>query len=150
MQKKEPKYENGNLYWKCSTCQQWLPDSAYYSDNRTPNKLKSQCKECHTNTTIKSRNPENTRKINREYMRRSRNSNPEIYRNRELLASKSRPKNEKTKAREILNYAVRSGKIIKPTNCSECGKIRKLTAHHDNYSKPLDVRWLCYECHANK
>jgi len=150
MQKKEPKYENGIIYWKCPTCNKWLPESAYYYDSRTANKLKSQCKQCHMQTAIRTRNHENTKRINREYMRRARKNNPTKFRERELAASRKKPKNEKTKARAILNAAVKSGKVIKPTICSKCGKLRKVTAHHDDYSKPLQVKWLCYECHGNK
>ena len=149
MQKKEPRFENGVTYWECSTCGRWLSKDAYYRDNRTPSKLKAQCKTCHIQTTLKTRNHENTKRINREYMRRARKSNPSKFRRRELLFSRQRPKNEKTKAREILNVAVKSGRIIKPTNCSKCGKLRKVTAHHNDYFKPLEVRWLCYECHSN-
>jgi len=150
MQRKEPKYDNGIIYWQCSTCKNWLPESSYYRDTRTANKLKSQCKQCHTKTTRESRNQENARRINREYMRRARKSNPEKYRNRERTASHHRIHNEKTEARAILNRAIVAGKVIKPSNCSQCGKLRKVTAHHDDYSKPLNVRWLCYECHSNK
>ena len=48
---------------------------------------------------------------------------------------------ERIKAREAVYYAIRSGKLIK-TSCQVCGNT-KVTAHHDDYSKPLAVRWLC-------
>jgi len=150
MQRKEPKYENGITYWKCPTCGEWLPENYYYPSNQRPNRLTALCRKCHNQSNIKTRNHENAKRINREYMRRARKSNPAKFRKRELLASLKRPESEKTKARAILNAAVKSGKIVKPTNCSKCGKLRKLSAHHDDYSKPLEVRWLCYECHGNK
>jgi hypothetical protein len=35
-----------------------------------------------------------------------------------------------------------------PTQCAQCGKCDgRLHAHHDDYSKPLDVRHLCVACH---
>ena len=37
---------------------------------------------------------------------------------------------------------------IKPDNCSLCGNTEiKLEAHHNNYSKPLEVVWMCRSCH---
>jgi len=150
MQQKEPKYENGYTYWQCSKCKKWLSEIDYYGDRRTPNKLKAQCKTCHSQSNIATRDIENTKRINREYMRRARKSNPQKFKRRERLSAYYRPKTEKTKGREILNSALKSGKVIKPTNCSQCGKIRKLTAHHSDYSKPIEVIWLCYECHGNK
>ncbi len=53
----------------------------------------------------------------------------------------------KMKAQNILNRAVKAGKIKRPSKCSKCGKTGKIQAHHKDYSKPLDVTWLCQTCH---
>jgi len=59
---------------------------------------------------------------------------------------------EKVSAREKVRKALVSGKLIKQ-NCSICNDINS-EAHHEDYSKPLDVMWLCkkhhYEIHKNK
>jgi hypothetical protein len=48
----------------------------------------------------------------------------------------------------LVNNAVKSGKLIKPENCEQCACFsQRLHGHHDDYSKPLDVRWLCALCH---
>lgn len=49
------------------------------------------------------------------------------------------------KAREAVKRAKKSGKII-PQPCFVCGEI-KVHAHHEDYLKPLDVKWLCSPCH---
>ena len=72
MQKKEPRYEDGIEYWECSTCRLWQIRKNYYKDKRTGNGLKSQCKKCHTQGGLDTRNPDNTRRLNREYMARAR------------------------------------------------------------------------------
>lgn len=44
--------------------------------------------------------------------------------------------------------AIEAGILVRPDRCSVCQRIRKTLAHHDDYAKPEDVRWLCYTCHA--
>ena len=57
-------------------------------------------------------------------------------------------RSEKGKARERLRYAVRSGAIQKPERCQRCGEAANLQGHHADYSKPLEVEWLCSRCHG--
>lgn len=48
----------------------------------------------------------------------------------------------------LVKQAVRRGEIVRSITCEACGLIRATFAHHDDYVKPLDVRWLCKACHA--
>lgn len=57
---------------------------------------------------------------------------------------------EKAKAHGMLAYAIKLGRIIKPKNCEHCGEEKKLHGHHHDYSKPLDVIWLCVPCHKEE
>lgn len=51
------------------------------------------------------------------------------------------------RARQIVQYAIRKGKLIRPTTCFLCSVVCVPHAHHNDYDKPLDVRWLCRPCH---
>jgi aldehyde:ferredoxin oxidoreductase len=54
---------------------------------------------------------------------------------------------EKTKAHYIFNKAIEHGIIKRPTRCSFCGVSCKTQGHHDDYSKPLEVVFVCSACH---
>ena len=53
---------------------------------------------------------------------------------------------ERARAHNAVARALRSGKLVKEP-CEVCGAVR-VHAHHDDYSKPLEVRWLCPLHHA--
>lgn len=53
------------------------------------------------------------------------------------------------RAHDAVSRALRSGKLERPENCSHCSVKCKPHGHHEDYTKPLDVVWLCVECHRN-
>lgn len=71
-------------------------------------------------------------------------------RNPQLINAKTREyrKNnrEKYKAHNAVSVAIIQGILIQKP-CESCGA-SPVHAHHDDYSRPLDVRWLCPPCHA--
>ncbi len=56
---------------------------------------------------------------------------------------------DRTFARLSVSRAISSGKLTRPSFCSECKIECKPDAHHDSYEREhwLDVRWLCRKCH---
>jgi hypothetical protein len=49
-------------------------------------------------------------------------------------------------ARDILTQAISTG-AIKPQRCRDCGA-SKADGHHPDYTKPLEVIWLCRKHHV--
>lgn len=50
-------------------------------------------------------------------------------------------------AHVITRNAIRDGKLFPATSCSACNSTEKIEGHHDDYTKPMEVRWLCEKCH---
>lgn len=51
-----------------------------------------------------------------------------------------------TQAHRITNVAIQNG-FLKRKPCEICGSEKYNRAHHDNYKKPLKVRWFCEKHH---
>lgn len=54
---------------------------------------------------------------------------------------------QKASIRAITSTAIRKGYLMRQP-CEVCGTEINVEAHHDDYDKPLDVRWLCKTHHA--
>lgn len=61
------------------------------------------------------------------------------------------PDRQPQRARAALRYAVRTGRLVRPSACSSCGvEGKRIHGHHHNGYSPehaLDVVWLCSRCH---
>lgn len=53
---------------------------------------------------------------------------------------------DRYRAHNVLWNELKYGRM-KPEPCGRCGA-EKAHAHHHDYSKPLEVTWLCPGCHA--
>ena len=56
---------------------------------------------------------------------------------------------EKRAARTFLNSYIKMGKVMKPNSCEICLQKAKVEGHHEDYSKPLEVKWVCKKCHTD-
>ena len=74
---------------------------------------------------------------------------PHTYKgNRTEQSRRYRMKNKaKYTAQFTINNMIQRGEIIRPEICSMCGQRGLINAHHHDYNKPLDVIWVCWECH---
>lgn len=62
------------------------------------------------------------------------------------LTYTSKPDNRvKLRCHWIVSEAIQSGRLIRQP-CERCG-VEPAEAHHDDYTKPMSVRWLCRKHH---
>lgn len=56
---------------------------------------------------------------------------------------------EKDRARRMVTAAKTRGDLI-PGPCRVCGGDKNIDAHHEDYTRPLDVTWLCQFHHKER
>jgi hypothetical protein len=116
-----------------------MPLDDFYKHPQMGDGHLNKCKQCAKEDIHKTRrdNIDYYRAYDRKHAlenqeRRAKHNADSIRRNKEYKQVKS--------AYSKVQRAVLSGKLIK-LPCEVCGG--KAEAHHDDYSKPLDVRWFC-------
>ena len=121
-------------YKLCPDCGKNKPPSYFCIARKRPDGLAWSCKKCFSvyikKYNLKARKTESYKKYKREF------------------AFKYRKKNRhKARAHEAVSRAVRSGKLTRPKTCTLCPADTKIYAHHNSYDKPLEVQWVCINCH---
>jgi ribosomal protein S27AE len=144
----------------CKKCGAEKPLTEYYKHKGFADGHLNKCKDCAKSDARKNR--DDKLEYYREYDRMRHRDDPErrAYshaqsaawrkenpeRHGELVRSWQERNPEKRSAHIKVGNAIKSGKLIKGL-CEVCGS-SKVHAHHDDYSRPLDVRWLCPEHHS--
>lgn len=148
----------------CSKCGETKLLDDFYRNRASKDGRRPDCKDCHRAVTLvweranaerrtkqrkewAGRNPERKRTYLRRWRKRHAAGLAEInqrYRERH-------PK--KHRAHLAVKDAIHRGELIKPDRCVACGELtepRELHGHHTDYSKLLDVEWLCQGCHQDR
>lgn len=110
---------------------------------------RNECLICVSNRLSKWRKTENAKVANQKYFSSDKwKSAKEKYRKSDAYKAvvKRQEKRHYSKgqiqARWAVKHAIRTGKINKHP-CRECGNLDRVHAHHEDYSKPLEVIWFC-------
>jgi len=141
----------------CIKCSVVKPLDEYYAHKKMADQRLGICKDCHRAAVRvlyfeKMKDPEwRERELGRQREKSARSrragesSTTEIIRRSKMAWAERNL--EKRKAHTMAGNAIRDGRLIRKP-CEVCGKT-KVDAHHDDYSKPLEVRWLCRRHHAD-
>ena len=142
---------------RCSHCGEYKPTDAFIREKRFKVGFTARCRACANEYNRLYRQRPDVKVRDRLRMRERIAKNREAYRERDrkrYREGRCPPKvlvPEKERARRAVWNAQRYGRITKPKECSRCGhptpRVR-LHAHHPDYSKPLEIIWLCSECHG--
>jgi hypothetical protein len=140
----------------CRECNERKTIDEFYANSGMKDGHLNKCKECvkknvrenyyknheYYQEYEKSRRDDPERlKARREHSRYLRKNEPDRYK---LYQDKYC--HEKRAATNMVNNAIRDGRLQKQP-CAICGD-KKVEAHHYDYSKPLDVIWLCKKHHS--
>ena len=121
----------------CNQCGEDKPETEFYPRNK-------KCKTCYklrVSAYQKGAGKANHQASNRLYASTAKGSATNAKAAVTYLANNRK----KTRAKDAVKRAVKAGKLVKGP-CEQCGKVR-VHGHHDDYDKPLVVRWLCPEHH---
>ena len=129
---------------QCRGCSAILPLSEFYRHAQMGDGHLNYCKACVKSRVAKRRseNLEQTQAYDRWRYRANK------ARQEQLLALHRSRSPQMRKAHNATSNAIRDGRLLRPSFCSSCGKQCKPEAHHEDYSKPLDVIWMCRSCHV--
>lgn len=127
----------------CTKCEQHKPLDQFYPHPQTADGYLNHCKDC-----VKSRIKRRRVEAIEEYRQRDRTrfktpERKEVVKHARVKMKEEHP--EKIKARAAVSNALRDGRLTKEP-CHLCGNPDS-EAHHEDYNRPLDVHWVCQECH---
>ena len=139
----EPGESRGEELKMCRHCSEWLPLASFYRHAQMADGHLNVCRDC-VKRRVRRHRQENDSV--REYDR-ARSQKPDRKATRKALFKKECETNpHRMKARHAVSNAIRDGRL-KRGPCHFCGTEKNIEGHHNDYSKPLDVVWLCKRCH---
>jgi hypothetical protein len=135
---------NGNKTKTCNRCSLERPVEEFVRNWRMPSGRINQCNRCRL---MASRAYKSLSKVKEKRRKRDEAVRDQMKKVKMNWKNKNR---HKIQAHDKVYRAVRAGKILKPERCEKCSHLGKVQAHHESYSEPYDVVWLCPDCHYGR
>ncbi len=131
----------------CPKCDKALPVENFHKNRTRCDGLHPWCKTCSKLSKRAYHLTDKGRLALREQRKRYL-SKPEVKKQRCMSDSIYRKKHRREySCSKVVENALKTGKLLRPKNCSNCGCTHRLHGHHPDYNKPLWVEWLCCSCH---
>lgn len=135
---------------KCSKCKKIKELNAFNKSTCAKDGLRCECKECQKIYDKKYMSKPVNRKKRKKYHKEYYSLDHVKIKQRVLKRQSDKRHPLKGSARNFLRNALLWGYVTKPDRCSSCGKVCIPEGHHTDYLRPVDVEWLCSECHWKK
>ena len=131
---------------KCSKCLVAKVITEFRKRRVCKNGVNSQCKDCCRKYEKKwiAQNYSRWAKQQKKWISQNRGHYLEVQRVGQRKYYRKWP--QKTKAHYAVQLAIKAGKL-KRQPCNICGN-ELSEAHHPDYSKPLEIQWLCKRHHT--
>lgn len=142
----------------CIKCAVEKSLSGYYAHPKTSDGLMGACKECTKAAALRNRarNIDRVRAHDRargslSHRKAGVKARAHRYKSRRSAVTKryNIAHAERRKAHVLIGNAIRKGSLLKQP-CERCQSVKNIHAHHEDYSKPLVVVWLCQPCHGQR
>lgn len=128
----------------CIKCKAVKPIKGYYAHPKMADGHLNKCKEC-CKSDATARRESKLEEI-RAYDRERSRKDSRIAAAAEINRAWRQADRRRSAAHNAVARAIRRGELSRRP-CEQCGAA-KTVAHHDDYNKPLEVRWLCQPCHV--
>ena len=160
----------------CNACKSYLNIEHFSRNGSKQDGYATECRTCKKSSDAKSHRKNRTKRLLR--MKEYKEENYEKIRQHSVAFARSdrgrannrkatntyyathkKEKSERVKrynieyrnkyvCRYVFGNAVKLGKISRPIDCQQCFIECTPDGHHDDYSKPFEVMWLCKCCHG--
>ena len=150
---------------QCFKCMRHLPLDDFYRHSKMADGHLGKCKEC-TKADVNKNRAANLeyyqqydrhrfqyelerRSLQLDQMREWAKNNPEKL--AEVKSQWQARNPEKRQCHLSLASAIAKGTLVKSASCQSCGTSEgRIQGHHPDYTKPIDVMWLCATCHSRQ